>query len=160
MLLLIGEILFILILIIILFVLVKEESKIKKSRIPRARIKEYWDGQERRQATRVGTNFTVKYTLSKKQNVILKAQTKDLSSSGMRLLINEKLDKGTLLSLEFDIPDTPVVVKAEGRVVWESGDFADRDEEGKRVFQAGVQFTQMSENDRNCLSDYVTKIKV
>ncbi|MBN1871861.1 MAG: PilZ domain-containing protein [Candidatus Omnitrophica bacterium] len=157
--LLFSEIMFILILTLVLVMLVREESRIKKSKIPRARIKEYWSGEERRQATRINTTFLVKYTFSKKQTVTLDGHTKDVSTSGMRLLIHEKLNQGTVLLLEFDLPGITSIVKAEGKVVWSSGDFEDRDDEGKRIFQAGIQFTHISENDRNRLSDYVTKAK-
>ena len=155
----IAELVFILLLIGILLILIKEESKIKKSRIPRAKLKEYWGGQERRQAMRITTTFTVTYMFSKKQNLKCTGKTDNLSTGGIRLIVYEKLNKGTILSLEFEIPEISSTVRASGKVVWTSGEFSDRDENGKRIFQAGIQFLQISEKNKNTLIQYIDRVK-
>lgn len=156
--LLIGEIIAILVLVTALTAFIIEENKIKKSKVPRGAIKEYWSGQERRQTMRINASFIVRYSIEKKYPLRLNGQMKDISSDGMRLLINEKLAEGTLLLLEFDLANKKDFVGAEGKVIWTDGEFAERDKTGRRIFQTGIQFVSIKPDDKSRLVAYVEKI--
>lgn len=156
--LLIAEIVIIFVLVIALISLILEEEKIKKSKVPRGIVKEYWSGQERRQYLRINTSFIVKYNTEKKSGIKLNGRMKDISSDGMRLLTNEKLVKGALLLLEFDLPDIKGVINAEGKVIWADGKFNERDEIGRRVFNTGIQFISIRPEDRSRLVTYIKKV--
>ena len=87
----------------------------------------------------------------------LNGYTKDLSSSGMRLITNEKLSNGTLLLIEFDIPDLKNTITADGKVIWGEGEVGERDEKGRRIFQTGSQFVNMKPADKDKLVSYIEK---
>ena len=147
----------ILILIASVIILITEERRIKKQGVSRGTIKEYWNGKERRQAQRLNASVFVKYSIEKKPHIKLAGHTKDVSSSGMGLVVNEKLYEGTLLLLEFELPELKNAVCAEGKVVWVKGDLADRNKTGKREFQAGIQFLNIKADDKNRLIAYIEK---
>ena len=156
--LLIAEIIVIVMLVAVLITLTLEENELKKSKIPKGNVEEYWSGQERRQSMRINAAFTVKYSVDRKHLIAQNGQMKDVSGDGMRLLVNEKFTEGTLLQLEFDLPNTKDVISAKGEVVWADGEFAERDQNGKRIFQTGIQFVNIKLNDRNRLVDYIKTI--
>ena len=153
----IAELTIILVLVLSLIILMIEEAKIKESRVPRGTLKEYWKGEERRQAFRINTSLIVKYSMEKKHHIRLNGRIKDLSSGGMQLLVNEKLFEGTLLLLEFDLPASKNAVCAEGKVIWNKGNFSERDGIGRRTFQAGIQFVNIKPDDKNRLITYIEK---
>jgi len=152
------EIVIIAVLISALAALFIEEIGIKKASTPRGVAKEYWDGGERRKSIRVITELPVRYSIEKKLRIKLNGEMKDISRKGMRLLINEKLKDGTLLFLEFDMPETWETISADGKVVWADGDFDERDDAGKRIFQTGIQFVNIKPADDTVLTAYINKI--
>ena len=156
--LLIAEIVIICVLLIALIALIIEEEEIKKSKVPRGTLKEYWSGQERRQSLRINTSFIVRYCVAKNPHIKLNGQMKDVSSNGMKLLVNEKLKQGLVLLLEFNIPDSKDFINAQGKIMWTNGEFTERDEIGRRVFRTGIQFINIKPDDKNRLVTYIKKI--
>jgi len=156
--LLIAELIIIVILVIALLMLMIEEEKIKRGKIPKGAMEEYWKGMERRKAIRIDTSFIVRYTVEEKPNAKLNCRTKDISSGGMGLLVNEKLKGGTMLLLEFLLPDGQILIKAEGKVAWSSGEFNERNELGKRIFHMGIEFINIKPEDKEKLVFYIDKI--
>jgi c-di-GMP-binding flagellar brake protein YcgR len=134
-----------------------EESKIKKSKITRGAVKEYWNGQERRKSLRINASLVVRYSIEKRYS-INSGKMKDVSSGGMRLILNEKLKEEAFILLEFDLPDGKEIIKAEGKVIWSSGEFGERDESGKRLFQTGIQFVNIKAEGKKRLVTYIEKI--
>lgn len=151
------EIVIIAVLISALAALFIEEIGMKKTGTPRGVVREYWDGGERRKSIRVTTELPVSYIIEKKLRIKLNGESKDVSRKGMRLLINEKLVEGTLLFLEFDMPETRETISADGRVVWANGNFDERDGAGKRMFQTGIQFVSIKPADDAVLTAYINK---
>ncbi|MEA3306086.1 MAG: PilZ domain-containing protein [Candidatus Omnitrophota bacterium] len=146
------------VLIIALITLFIEEARMKKSKIPKGSVKEFWDGRERRKAIRIDTSFVIKYSVKKDPGKKLNGQAKDMSKSGMKFMINEKFAKGTLLLLEFELSSVEKTIIVEGKVVWAAGEFSERDETEKRIFYTGVQFVNIKSNDENRLVGYIEKI--
>ena len=155
---LIAEVIIIGVLIIVLIALFIEEARIRKSKIPRGSVKEYWNGRERRKTIRINTSLTVRYIVKKNLNRRFNGQMKDISRSGMKFIINEKLAKGTLLLFEFELPYVEKAIAAEGKVVWATGEFNERDEMKRRVFYTGIQFTDIKSDDENKLVNHIKKI--
>jgi len=156
--LLFAELIIIIVLISSLTFLIIEEIGIKKAGIPKGMVREYWDGKERRKAIRVNTDLSVRYSVEKKARLKINGSIKDISRKGVRLSTGEKLAEGALLFLEFDIPDVRGAITADGKVIWASGTFDERDSSGKRVFETGVQFVNMKPEDDERLAVYVDKI--
>ena len=156
--LLIAELIIVAMLLFAVAMLIKEEREIKRSKVPKASVKEYWNGSERRQAVRIDASLIVRYSVEKKQRIRLNGQMKDVSNNGMRLLANEKLTKGTLLLIEFDLPDAKKIISTEGKVAWTNGGFTERDEIGRRIFHTGIQFVSIKPDDKNKLDAYIKNI--
>ena len=155
---LIAEIMIVAILLTALLMLIIEEERSKRKKVPKGSVEEYWKGAERRKSVRIDTSFIVRYTVNEKPNVKLNCRTKDVSSGGMGLLVSERLNEGTVLSLEFLLPDGQVLVKTAGKVVWSSGEFDERNDLGKRVFHMGIEFMDISPDDRSKLVSYIDRL--
>ncbi|MBL7071774.1 MAG: PilZ domain-containing protein [Candidatus Omnitrophica bacterium] len=153
-----AELIIVCVLIGALLVMVIEEDKIRKSKVPRGALEEYWEGRERRKSIRITSSFIVRYTIEEKAHTKLNCRTKDISSTGMGLIVNEKLATGTMLLLEFILPETQKLFKAEGKVAWATGEFDERNELGKRLFHMGIEFINIGQDDRNELVSYIEKI--
>ena len=112
------EVIIIMVLVSALAALIIEEIGVKKASISKGLVKEYWDGKERRRAIRVATDLAVRYSVEKKLHLRVNGAIKDISQKGVRLAVGEKLAEGTLLFLEFDIPDAKGAITADGKVIW------------------------------------------
>jgi len=89
-------------------------------------------GVEKRQFPRIEVNTAVTFTVViPSYNV---GTSIDISQGGLCLTTKSKLDKGSILRLEFDLPGNPPEhVEALGRVQWQ------RPADGE-TFQTGVKF--------------------
>lgn len=152
--LLIIELLFILILSMILFIIYRHESLLSKRALPQARIEEYWSGKERRQHFRFKKEFRVNYTVEKEPNLKSNAKTVDISESGMKILLDDKLAKGAILDMKIALPDSRKFAEVEGEVIW-SEDIGGTDLSGKRYFYSGIRFRAVKEPAENILADYI-----
>ena len=90
-------------------------------------------GAEQRQFPRIEVSTPVSF------NVIIPSYntgtSRDISEGGMCLETKSKLDKGTIIRLEFELPgDPPEHVEALGRVMWQ------RHPEGAELFLTGIKF--------------------
>ena len=79
--LLIAQVIIIVVLVITLIALFVEETGIKKSKIPRGSVKEYWNGRERRKTIRINASFVVRYIVKKNLNRKFNGQMKDISKT-------------------------------------------------------------------------------
>ncbi len=153
-----AEIIIIVILVTALLMLIIEEERIKKTKVPRGSVEEYWKGKERRRSVRINTSFIVRYTVEEKPDAKLNCRTKDVSIGGMGLMVSERLKQGTMLLLEFLLPDGQVFIKAEGKVAWSSGEFNERNELGKRIFHMGIEFVNIKSEDKDKLVAYIDRL--
>jgi len=140
-----------------LVILIIEETRIKKQKVPRGTVNEYWNGSERRQSQRINASLIVKYSIDRRPQAKLNGQTKDLSSGGLGLVVNEKLYEGTFLLLEFELPESKNIIYARAQVAWVKGDYTERNYTGKRIFQTGIQFLNIKPEDKNRLDSYIEK---
>ncbi len=89
------------------------------------------EGSERRRFERKELNTEVKYTVLFPS--INKGITKNISEGGLCLLINEQLNKGTILRVEFALPGEEAShIEAVVKVMWQR-------RQGDK-FLTGVQF--------------------
>ena len=136
------ELLFIVVLIMILCVLRREESVLKKERMPRGKIEKYWDGSERRRHVRLKPLLDVRYHIGKSPvagGVVLQ----DISECGIRLLIDKKLEHGTVLGIEIVQPSPYKNIVIQGLVVW-CNEAKGKDKTiDKRLFHVGVKFLKV-----------------
>ena len=149
---LIVEVLCILILIMILSTVIFDELRNRSRQMRLVRLSGYWDGKERRSAERLNITFEVKYFTNGKG---LNATSMDVSTSGIKLVLDEKIEKGTPVRLELKIPNQVRPVKARGEVVW-SNEAKDIEETSpKRLFSTGLKFHKLLDTEEKRLFDFI-----
>ena len=148
---------FLLLLSVTLMMLWSHERITTKRAIPCAKVKEYWDGEERRSHKRFNKNLEMEYNVEKKPR-LKNGRTVDLSKRGMKLLLDEKLPKGAILGLKMYIPEKRQTIEVEAEVVW-TNDADNKDIYGKRSFFSGLKFITIKEPAEIHLSEYLIHLE-
>ncbi|MGQ9671506.1 MAG: PilZ domain-containing protein [Candidatus Aminicenantales bacterium] len=78
----------------------------------------------------------------------LSALTKDISPGGVRIMTNVNLPVGTLLRLEIGLARPRKLVRALGSVRWSRSVY------GEDLFELGIEFTQISSEDKLTLLEH------
>lgn len=154
---LIVGIVFLILLAITLSMLWAHEKIATRKVTPRAKIEEYWNGEERRSYERFNKDLEIEYSVEKSPR-LKNSRTVDLSKGGIKLLLDEKLPKGAILDLKIHIPERKQTIEAETEVVWTS-DAEGNDSSGKRFFLSGLKFIAVKEPSGIHLSEYLTLLK-
>lgn len=153
--LLLVEFLFILILSMVLFMIYRKEQASSKNNSRLASVEEFWGGKERRKHVRFQKSFEVVYALKKRPHLKNNCRTMDISESGMKILIDQKLEKGAVMALTINLGDgASHPTEVEGEIMW-SEESKDPDPSGKRMFYSGVKFLAIKEGYGKRLSDYL-----
>ncbi len=154
---LIVGIVFLILLSITLMMLWGHEKIAIKRVIPRAMVEEYWNGEERRSHQRFQRSLDVDYSVEKRPH-LKNGTTIDLSKGGMKLLLDDKLPKGSILDLKLHIPESRRTIEVEAEIIWTSD--ADRkDPSGKRFFFSGLKFIAVKEPAGIHLSEYLANLE-
>ncbi len=110
-------------------------------------------GEERRRYIRLSKPININFTHSGKDKV-LHTVSKNVSAVGVGFETKEKLEPGSLLKLEIELPKAPNPVHVLGKVVW-----------SKRVtledgspHSAGIEFTKIEEDNKNTFLKYLCDI--
>ena len=148
---------FLILLSITLMMLWGHERIATKRVVPRAKIEECWDGEERRSHGRFNENLEVEYGVRKKPH-LKNGRTVNLSKIGIKLLLDEKLQKGAILGLKIHIPEKRRTIEVEAEVVW-TNDADKKDPSGKRFFFSGLKFISIKEPAGIHLSEYLTHLE-
>jgi len=153
----IFEMLFVLILSMILFMLYRNERVIARSVLPKADVEELWEGAERRKHARIRKKLVVYYRIITHPRIRNRCRTIDISEGGMKLLLNEKLDKGAMLEIKITIPRSGRNVEVEGGVAW-AEEVSERDAFGRRLFYAGIKFSAINDPGGSVLVEYIRSL--
>lgn len=121
----------------------REETKPSKERRKDSRIKE-----EDKVVLELLSNSNL--PLEKK---VLNALTKDISPGGVRVMTNVNLPVGTLLKLEIGLARRRKLIKAVGIVRWARSIYEEE------LFELGVEFTQISPEDKFVLLEHTYRRK-
>lgn len=140
-----------------LFMLWAHERIHIKKITPHASIEECWDGSNRRGHPRFKNKIEVEYSVEKKAR-LKSAKSVNISQGGMKLLMDEKLQNGTVIDLKIEVPETRKIIEVEGEVVW-SKDFEIKDPTGKRFFNTGIKFIAIKEPQGIHLSEYLAALE-
>ncbi len=76
-------------------------------------------------------------------------KTKNLSAGGMCIVIPIKLDKGTMLHINFSLPGEKNV-NLFGNVAWIKSD-------GNSKYECGIEFIDFADHNRRIIREYVEK---
>ena len=155
--LLILELLFIVVLVMILFMVYRNERISSRDLVSRAKIEEYWNGKERRHHVRFKKALEVTYSVEKKSG-LNSSKTVDISEGGVKLLLDEKLSEGTMINLHIVLPNSKKILDVEGEIVW-SSESQETDASNKRFFYSGIRFFAMRKPSGTILIDYIRSLE-
>ena len=154
---LVLELLFIILLITILFMVYRNERISSKRAQPHGIAEEYWDGKERRKHARFKKALDIYYSVRKTSRYANPGKTADISEGGIKLLLDEKLQKGAILDLKIPLANSSRAVEVEGEVMW-SEESAQKNISGKRFFYSGVMFRASPDPSYKFLIRYVRSL--
>ena len=82
------------------------------------------------------------------------AITKNISAEGLRFTSDQKLEKGSKIDFEIDLPNREKPVHFKGEVVWsKAASSADKGKKGN--YDIGIKFVEVDKKDRNALMLYI-----
>jgi len=153
------EILFIILLAVVLFLIVKTDGLFAKCRSRHAKAEGCWAGKDRRRYPRFAEALGVSYVILEK-NTSKKSSTHtiNISAGGIKLILDEKLSVGTFLNLKIAIPASRQMTEMEGEVVWTEDAQDVQEPSGKRFFYSGIRFSSIKDPSGKYLIDYIRSI--
>lgn len=101
----------------------------------------------------VGINYKI---LDKIEPPDIVTQSKNISEGGICIILLEKVINGAVLDLTFTLLGSDEPVRTMGRVAWIS-EFIVGDPRTGRAYEAGVEFIDISDDDRKKISEYVIR---
>lgn len=108
--------------------------------------------EERRVFPRISTAMPVQYRGIRQANgAVVGTIARDISSGGVRLVVNEFLSVFTRLVVEVSIPPTPKSIRAISKVVWI------RKRPYGEQYEVGMEFVDITEEDKRNISDFVER---
>ncbi len=148
--------LIILICVMIFSTLIIDEKKNRKRGMRAVKLKGFWNGSDRRTTDRLNITLEVKYFINAR---VTTSKSMDISTKGIRLLLDEKIEKTTPLGLEIKIPDQSRLIKAAGEVVWAEESIEDEKIAAKRLFNTGIKFSKFQAADEKRLFDFIYSLQ-
>lgn len=114
----------------------------------------YWkdDFPERRRQPRINTAMSVQYRGIRQANdSVVNAISRDISTGGVCLLVNEFISVFTRLVLEIAIPSAPKPVRVVSKIAWI------RKRPYGEQYEVGAQFMDISEEDKRGVFGFVER---
>ena len=106
-----------------------------------------------RKEERVSAKIKISF---KKANDFVKAYIANLGSGGLFISTEKFLPVGSLLNLEFNLPDSDKVILTQGKVAWTRP----KNNSAQKIPPGmGIEFIKMSPEDRQVLDDYLEKFR-
>lgn len=137
---------------LVFFIILREEKLASQGKVPLGRLRRLWFKAERRRAPRYRVNFEIRYRRLEGEQLV-QAKTRDLSQTGVGLILEERLAPGMLVDLEFHLPNRTAPLEVTGKIAWSREVPHDHHTPPpKRLFFAGVQFHQMGPEKESILA--------
>ncbi len=136
----------------------REQKKISEKFAPRGKVEEYCTVEkDRRKCERLNTELDVKYNLIPSLKPDFSTNARNISKSGISILIYEILPKGSLIDMEVSVPNSKEAIKLKGKVAWCEGCSGTErfDKDGKRIFIVGIEFMDTDKKQREALTEYI-----
>ncbi len=129
---------------LILLVVVREERLAAHRKVPLGRLRRLWLKPERRRAPRYRVDWPVRYRRVDSTSVN-DARVRDLSQTGVGLIVRERLPADSQIQIEFILPDPASPVSATGKVRWiREVPAHTKPSNPERLFFIGVQFYEIN----------------
>ncbi len=153
------ETLIILICVMIFSTLIIDEKRKRKRELRSIKMKGFWEGGDRRKDERLNVILEVKYSIGQITVASKTSKTKDISTKGICLLLDEKIEKMTPLRLEIKVPDQNRLIKGMGEIVWADEAIEDGKHSAKRLFNTGIKISNFREADEKRFFDFIYSLK-
>ncbi len=151
------EILLIMILAMIMITLIVDERMHLKRMSHMVKLRSYWDGINRRSVMRHNVTLDVAYKL---QNNVKVTRCRDISTHGIGLVLDEKLERRSILNLEIKVDAAKDPIKTKAKVMWCKEAFEDEKSGEKRQFHTGFKFLRFQDpRHEKVLFDYIRTIE-
>jgi CRP/FNR family cyclic AMP-dependent transcriptional regulator len=92
----------------------------------------------------------------KKVSDFFRAYIAKLGAGGLFIRTTQMVPTGTILNLEFNLPDSDHVIQTKGKVVWAR---SKEESDERKPPGLGIQFVEMSAEDTNLLNNYIKTFK-
>ncbi len=114
--------------------------------------------QESRRAKRGPASFVEYCHVEGEDLKKIQAFTENISTVGICIFLNEKIEEGSLLSITIYLLDGSEPIEAKGRVKWmRLSHFLNVKD--KQHFDAGIEFVEIADEDRSKLLYYSSRAK-
>lgn len=107
---------------------------------------------ERRRFQRIDSNLPLRYKNIKTATVPMGSLTRDISEGGVCFKTNEFISLACRLVVEVTLPTVQRPIKAISKVAWI------RKLSSGEQYELGNQFLEISKEDRNLITDYVSRL--
>ena len=116
--------------------------------------------EERRKFVRLNINVDIQYSILShhpQKQIALSTASKNIGAGGICVLTLKELKIGDILKLDIRLPEIPPDIHAIGKVAWIKN-FTIATEQNKR-YDVGIQFIEISEEDKKRINKYVFSLK-
>lgn len=129
---------------IILLMIFREDYLVRRGKVPIGRLRRFWFKPDRRDSPRYHLDWPVRYIRSFVEPLV-PSQMRNLSQTGVGLVVQENLKVGSSIQLELNVPNQALPLKVSGRVMWSKEIPLGPDpQKGVRVFFIGIRFYEMN----------------
>lgn len=150
------EILSVFICAMIFSTIIIDERKSKRRALRVVKLDGFWNGEDRRANDRLNVALEVKYCINTK---LVTTKSMDISTKGIRLLLDEKIERMTPVQLEIKIPAQNRLIKATGEVVW-AKELREREKtSAKRLFNTGIKLFKFQNAGEKKLFDFIYSLR-
>ena len=113
-----------------------------------------WDGKERREFVRI--KYPCEIIIHKPQKHIISAHAENVSTQGIRLIIDEEIKPYSIIDLDlYGITEEPIVCK--GKIIWVF-DEKNYSSENTTHYDIGIKFLKIKEKDVSEIKKLVASI--
>jgi Tfp pilus assembly protein PilZ len=118
--------------------------------------KEKGDSAERRKAKRTYASFVEYCRAEDVSSKKFQAFTENISTTGICIFINEDIELNSFLYITVYLLDGSAPIETKGKIAWiRPSTFLNI--EGKKHFDAGIEFVEITKEDRDRLIYYTSK---
>lgn len=138
----------------------KEQKRISEKFAPRGKVEEYCAGEkDRRKCERFDTELNLKYNLIPSPKSDFSTHARNISKSGISIVVYEILPKDSLIDMDISIPNSKEVIKLRGKIAWCEGCSGPEriDKDGRRTFITGIEFVDTDKKNQEILTEYIHK---
>ena len=143
----------------IFWILRREERLAAAGKVPLGRLRRLWLHSERRGAPRYRIDWPVRYQWLPPKPAgpsfagMSAAQSRDVSATGVALVVPERLEVGSEIHLELTLPNRSNALAVSGQVMWcREGPRAQ-----ERLFFIGVHFAGLNQQTAQTLKEALGK---